>query len=236
MTTTGDVTNFSAGITANSSPEGITTGPDGALWFAEDIGSINQTGRIGRITTSGVVTEFSSGISANGQPQDITLGPDGNLWFTEHTAQGGSPKIGRIDFGAGGGGGGGSGGGPYDEPPSNDFQVHKDIVICSSKETYHCIRITIVVPGPGKLSATDAHPRPVLRGPAAKKYKPLIKPAKATAAAAGDVSLKLKTTAAGEKKLKRKGKLKVSVRITFTPTGGTPASQKTKVTLKDKHH
>jgi streptogramin lyase len=34
--------------TANSGPTGITTGPDGALWFTE--GGANQ---IGRITTAG---------------------------------------------------------------------------------------------------------------------------------------------------------------------------------------
>ncbi len=40
--------------TANSSPNDITTGPDGALWFTEA-----QTNKIGRVTTSGTTTEFT---------------------------------------------------------------------------------------------------------------------------------------------------------------------------------
>ena len=45
-----------------SGPRGITAGPDGNIWFAEDGGN-----RIGRITPAGVVTEFSAGITP-GQP------------------------------------------------------------------------------------------------------------------------------------------------------------------------
>jgi len=80
---TSDITEFRL-PTADSTPEGITAGPDGNLWFAE------QAGRIGRITPAGVVTEFSNGITADSRPFAITAGPDGNLWFTEDSA------IGRI--------------------------------------------------------------------------------------------------------------------------------------------
>src|SRR5882757_2016183 len=73
---TSDITEFRL-PTADSTPEGITAGPDGNLWFAE------QAGRIGRITPAGVVTEFSNGITADSRPFAITAGPDGNLWFTE---------------------------------------------------------------------------------------------------------------------------------------------------------
>jgi DNA-binding beta-propeller fold protein YncE len=79
------VTEFSAGITAGSYPFGITAGPDGNLWFTEEIGN-----RIGRITPLGVVTQFS--ITAGAGPAGITAGPDGNLWFTEV----GGNRIGRI--------------------------------------------------------------------------------------------------------------------------------------------
>lgn len=72
-----------------SNPEGITVGPDGALWFVE-----NQTNKIGRVTTKGVVTEISpTGISAP-YPDSvgIALGPDKSLWFTEC----GLGKIARL--------------------------------------------------------------------------------------------------------------------------------------------
>jgi RHS repeat-associated protein len=72
--------------TVNANPKGITTGPDGALWFTESLGN-----KIGRITTAGTVTEFPIP-TAGAYPDDITTGPDGALWFTEP----GSGKIGRI--------------------------------------------------------------------------------------------------------------------------------------------
>ena len=69
--------------TANSLPIGITSGPDGALWFAE-----YAAGKIGRITTAGRITEYR--IKTGGNPRWIVSGSDGALWFTEASA------IGRI--------------------------------------------------------------------------------------------------------------------------------------------
>ncbi len=67
-----------------SGPQGITVGPDGALWFTD------SADKIGRITTQGQVTEFA--ISTLAHPMGITTGPDGALWFTESNLD----KIGRI--------------------------------------------------------------------------------------------------------------------------------------------
>ena len=71
---------------ASSFPFGITTGPDGALWFAENNGN-----KIGRVTTSGAFTEYTLP-TANSGPWGITTGPDGGIWFTEYN----TGKIGRI--------------------------------------------------------------------------------------------------------------------------------------------
>ncbi len=82
-------------------PEGITAGPDGALWFTE-----SQGNQIGRLTTSGQVSDFPlpPRITTSGHvrefyvpavvstPWGITAGPDGALWFTEYEAN----SIGRI--------------------------------------------------------------------------------------------------------------------------------------------
>jgi uncharacterized protein (TIGR03437 family) len=65
-------------------PQGITAGPDGALWFTEGTG-------IGRITTSGSVTQYSVGQPVN---HTIVPGPDGALWFTGGGV--GGYFIGRI--------------------------------------------------------------------------------------------------------------------------------------------
>ncbi len=67
--------------TANSDPAGITTGPDGALWFTE------LGGRIGRITTAGTVTEFAIP-TAGSQPLGITLGLMGRCGSPKATAPG----------------------------------------------------------------------------------------------------------------------------------------------------
>ena len=116
MTTDGSLTVFSD--PAIGQPLGITSGPDGALWFT-------QRHSVGRITTSGSVTTFTdpsmfsltaiatgpdgalwytdtssigrittSGVVSTftatdiGSPGDITTGPDGNLWFTNGASPG----------------------------------------------------------------------------------------------------------------------------------------------------
>ena len=73
----------------NGSPGGITTGPDGNLWFTEVTGN-----RIGRITPGApnTITEFPIP-TADSRPFAIVTGPDGNLWFGE---AGGGEGIGRI--------------------------------------------------------------------------------------------------------------------------------------------
>jgi len=64
-------------------PNGITTGPDGAVWFVGE-------GEIGRLTTSGAFTEYAIP-TAGGLALNIVSGPDGALWFTEFPS-----KIGRV--------------------------------------------------------------------------------------------------------------------------------------------
>lgn len=62
--------------TANSFPNGIGVGPDGALWFTQKVQS-----EVGRITTAGSITEFSLA-PAPVPNAGITTGSDGNLWIT----------------------------------------------------------------------------------------------------------------------------------------------------------
>ena len=76
ITTTGTLPEFPV-PTASSDPDGITAGPDGALWFTE-----TAANKIGRMTTDGTFTEIAIP-TAKSFPQGITTGPDGALWFTE---------------------------------------------------------------------------------------------------------------------------------------------------------
>jgi len=79
----GSITNYTDPSIIN--PQGITAGPDGALWFTNSSGN-----SIGRITTAGVVTNYTDP-SIYG-PRGITAGPDGALWFTNYLGD----SIGRI--------------------------------------------------------------------------------------------------------------------------------------------
>jgi virginiamycin B lyase len=65
--------------------EGITAGPDGAVWYTEF-----KASKIGRITPAGTVTEYPVPPSSYYGPTGITVGPDGALWFAERDT------IGRI--------------------------------------------------------------------------------------------------------------------------------------------
>jgi streptogramin lyase len=61
---------------------GITAGPDGNVWFTDQMNL-----KIGRMTVTGDVVQFDIAWKA----QTITTGPDGNLWFTQASNQ-----IGRM--------------------------------------------------------------------------------------------------------------------------------------------
>lgn len=87
ITTSGQITVYTAGIASGTYLYDIAAGPDGALWFTEW-----NVDRIGRITTGGIVSQFSKGISRRSRPWSIAAGPDGALWFTEINDH----RIGRI--------------------------------------------------------------------------------------------------------------------------------------------
>ncbi len=76
--------------TADSGPQGITTGPDGNLWFTEFDG--NKIGMINPATHA--VNEFPTPTASSG-PEGITTGADGNLWFAEFV--GNNPVNGPLD-------------------------------------------------------------------------------------------------------------------------------------------
>ena len=76
--------------TPGSQPNGITAGPDGALWFTETAGS-----KIGRITTTGAITEFPVPTPGPLSLGGITAGPDGALWFAEVVTPPPTPGSGR---------------------------------------------------------------------------------------------------------------------------------------------
>jgi streptogramin lyase len=84
---------LSAFTLPNHTSPGITSGPDGDVWFTE--ASPNGP-KIGQITPTGHINEYPLPRTSWGAsyPWAITLGPDGNLWFTDICACGN--LIGRI--------------------------------------------------------------------------------------------------------------------------------------------
>jgi hypothetical protein len=116
-------------------------------------------------------------------------------------------------------------------PPPNDFSVPGSSVTFRNGSA----TVTVNVPGPGVITAADASSAASSsRATATAKKKALIKPARAVATKAGPVKLKIKPTKAGKKVLRKKHKLKVRLAITFTPTGGSPRTEVSKLTIKVK--
>jgi streptogramin lyase len=94
ITPTGTITEFP--LTKGSSPGSITAGPDGNVWFTEDLNG-GFSGSIARITPTGGISEFplptsNSSNGIGGIPTGIALGHDGALWFTDSR----NNSIGRI--------------------------------------------------------------------------------------------------------------------------------------------
>jgi streptogramin lyase len=93
ITTSGDVTEYSATGGTSGQIQGIAVGSDGALWFAANFFSCPFRGfictggaQIGRITTAGDLTILVPPTS-DGSPLGIAAGPDNALWFTETSEQ-----------------------------------------------------------------------------------------------------------------------------------------------------
>jgi virginiamycin B lyase len=88
--------------TPGATPETIASGPDGAVWFTQQVddSSSGTSGlSIARITTDGTITVYPLPADVDGVP-DMTGGPDADVWFTENLGnQNGAifaEAIGRI--------------------------------------------------------------------------------------------------------------------------------------------
>jgi ELWxxDGT repeat protein len=118
-----------------------------------------------------------------------------------------------------------TGGGPPGTP-SNQFNVAGK----KGNEKKGTVQYTFNLPAGGLLSAIQAGN--LSAEAVAAKGGTLVKPGSVTATQAGPVRLTIRPTKRGRSVLAQKGKLRVSVKFTFTPTGGSPASQRLKVLLK----
>ena len=149
----------------------------------------------------------------------------------------GVAEIGWNKTGSGGGGGTGTGGGGGGTNPgggdsnkggggttpvvvSNQFSVpRKTISAAKGSATF-----SVKLPGAGKLD--------VLGTAKVGKKKVRVGHVVLTAGKAGTYSVTLKPSGAAKQVLNQKGKLKVNLTFTFSPTGGSANSSTSSVTLK----
>jgi tripartite motif-containing protein 71 len=103
---------------------------------------------------------------------------------------------------------------PPPPPPSNQFSFGK-LKLNTKKGT---AKLTVELPGPGEL---------VLAGKGVKSQGKQV-------AGVGDTKLSIKAKGKASKKLTKKGKVKLTLAVTFTPTGGEPNERSKKVKLKRK--
>jgi hypothetical protein len=108
--------------------------------------------------------------------------------------------------------------------PSNFFTI--DRTRSSAKGT---ATLTVTLPGAGRLAVVATATIPTK--PSTSRRITVGRATKSVASS-GTVSVKLKPSRTAMRILKRKGRLKTSARITFTPTGGSSSSRKRTVTLK----
>ncbi len=94
--------------------------------------------------------------------------------------------------------------------------------------------VTLTVPGPGGIQVKDAAAGAAGATAVAAKARRRLNPSSATAGAAGQILVVLRLTKFANKLLRLRGKVTVKAAISFTPTGGTTATQTAKLKIKKK--
>ncbi len=108
-------------------------------------------------------------------------------------------------------------------PPSNVFSFTGKVLV-KKRLTI----LTLSVPGPGIVKAAQAG----LSGARASASKPLVKPVRVSAEKAGKVALRITPSKAGRKRLRKKRSFSVTLKVTYTPTGGQPRSTSKRVRIR----
>jgi hypothetical protein len=103
----------------------------------------------------------------------------------------------------------------YVAPPSNDFSLGK----ATKNKRKGTAKLKVNIPGPGELEL-------------AKTKK--VKGANQRAEAAGSVTLRVKSRGKARKRLDEKGKVRVALKLTFSPEGGDPAVERARLKLVKK--
>lgn len=112
---------------------------------------------------------------------------------------------------------------PTPFPPSNQIQKGK----LTLNKKHGTARLAITAPGAGTLTVIDASTKVAIASMTNKggRKPAMIRTRKLRPSAAGTIEVPIKPTASGRRVLEEKGRLAIRARLTFTPTGGTAATQ-----------
>jgi hypothetical protein len=190
---------------------------------------------IGGASTSAYVvqaTDQSHGLTC----QVTATNSAGSESATSNTLQVPSAQV--LGGGGSGGSGGSSGGG--DSPGTLTGTVSNAFVLnaMESVAARGTVKVTLTLPGPGTLQivgkASGAQLAGVSRIKKKRKTTLVIAQLRLTVSKAGRIVVTLVPTASARTVLVKRGKLKATVTITYTPNGGAPRSIMRTVTFRLK--
>jgi virginiamycin B lyase len=211
VTPSGEITHFTDCMGYRqffSEATSIVAGPGEDLWFtsvtSRELPAIEEPPTIGRVTPSGEITQFKAGIES--EPRSLLAGPDGRVWFA-----GGGEEIERIT------------------PPS--APVNTFIFAPGKAKANGASELAVEVPGPGRIELHQL----ALVLPRKRTIRLPSGPAvRAAAATCGPAILKLRLRGAAETRIRRNGRVKIKVRATFTPTGGSANTEVETIVLRKR--
>ncbi len=236
VTPSGEIAEFGKGQVGV--PSHLVAGPDGNIWF-----TAQQS--IGRVTPSGQLSSFTDCMDFRqlfSEATSIISGPGGDLWFSTVTSRqlpsiGEPPTIGRVTpsgeitlFKAGVDSQSSLIAGPDGRvwfaggreeieritPPS--APVNTFIFARGKAKPGGAAEVPIEVPGPGRVELRQL----ALLLPGKRTRRLAGAPASAAVAKdCGPTPLKLRLRGAAAVALRHEGRVRLKVRATFTPTGGS---------------
>jgi streptogramin lyase len=209
----GKITEFSKCLRpmpSYSGPNYLTRGPEGDVWFTTWPSGESADPKpasvpsIGRISPEGKITEFRYGLKQDSQPEEL-LRTGGRLWFIDRR----SNSIGEVK---------------PPRAPANTFIMLSPRLRRGTASTL----ARVYVPGPGRLRLHVVGLRvgTAPEGPAAGQLNYAAK-----ARQCGEAGIPIFAGGSLRRELHDGTEVRISARVTFTPHGGTPFSQKTTVKL-----
>ncbi len=245
VTPSGEITQFGKGQVGL--PTHLVDGPDGNVWF-----TAQQS--VGRVTPSGEVSRFTDCMDFRqdfSEATQIVSGPGGDLWFSTVTSRmtpsmGEPPTIGRVTpsgaitlfkdgvesqssliAGPDGRVWFAGDGEQIDRITPPSAPVNTFVFAPGKAKAGGAAEVPVEVPGPGRIELHQL--TLLLPGKKTKRLHGSV--SRAVAPTCGSTRLKFRLSGAAAGALRREGRVKLKVRATFTPTGGSANTEVKTITL-----